>query len=546
MSASGGATERVFIYDTTLRDGAQAEEVSFSLDDKLRIAEALDDFGVSYIEGGWPGSNPRDEEFFRQVAKLKLKNARVTAFGSTHHPKNKPAADHNVRLLLNAKTPCVTVVGKSWDMQTKAALGITTERNLELIHATIKYLAARVDEVVFDAEHFFDGYKANGEYAMKTLEAAYQAGAKWLVLCDTNGGSLPLETARITADVAARLPGAPLGIHCHNDTEMAVANTLSAVARGARQVQGTINGIGERCGNANLCSIIPNLQLKMGYRAAAPEKLKKLTELSHLVYELANMALRPHQPYVGRSAFAHKGGIHVSAVSRDPATYEHIPPETVGNRRRVLISDLAGKSSVVWKAAEFGIDLSGKDPATGEILAQLKSLEAGGFLFEGAEASFELLVRKATGKWKKKFEVVRARVVSNFSDIHGDNWAEAVIKLKLPDGSTTHSVAEGNGPVNALDQAVRAALRQRYPEIADVELHDFKVRLLDEASKTAATTRVLMESGDGERRWGTVGVSPNIIEASWRALVDSLEYRLHLPKDKRRSSATARPARKKK
>ena len=524
------AKEKVFLYDTTLRDGAQAEEVSFSLDDKLRIAEALDDFGIHYIEGGWPGSNPRDKEFFQQAGKLKLKTARISAFGSTHHPKNKPAQDNNVKLLLEARTPCVTVVGKSWDSQARVVLGISPERNLELIHDTIAYLATRVDEVMFDAEHFFDGYKANPEYAMKALEAAHQAGASWQVLCETNGGAMPQDVARITAEVARKLPAAKYGIHCHNDSETAVANTLAAVEHGVRQTQGTINGIGERCGNANLCSIIPNLQLKLGYKAVAPAKMKKLLELSHLVYELANMSLRPHQPFVGRSAFAHKGGIHVAAVSRDPSTYEHVQPESVGNRRRVLISDLSGKSNVLWKASEFGIELDPKDPATVTVLEQLKNMEAGGFLFEGAEASFELLIRKATGRWKKKFEVVRARVVSNFSDIHGDNWAEAVIKLKMPDGAVTHAVAEGNGPVNALDKAVRMALRQQYPEIAHVELHDFKVRLLDESSKTAAMTRVLIESGDGERRWGTVGVSSNIIEASWRALVDSLEYKLHLPK----------------
>ncbi|MDH5478044.1 MAG: citramalate synthase, partial [Nitrospinota bacterium] len=465
------AKEKVFLYDTTLRDGAQAEEVSFSLDDKLRIAEALDDFGIHYIEGGWPGSNPRDKEFFQQAGKLKLKTARISAFGSTHHPKNKPAQDNNVKLLLEARTPCVTVVGKSWDSQARVVLGISPERNLELIHDTIAYLATRVDEVMFDAEHFFDGYKANPEYAMKALEAAHQAGASWQVLCETNGGAMPQDVARITAEVARKLPAAKYGIHCHNDSETAVANTLAAVEHGVRQTQGTINGIGERCGNANLCSIIPNLQLKLGYKAVAPAKMKKLLELSHLVYELANMSLRPHQPFVGRSAFAHKGGIHVAAVSRDPSTYEHVQPESVGNRRRVLISDLSGKSNVLWKASEFGIELDPKDPATVTVLEQLKNMEAGGFLFEGAEASFELLIRKATGRWKKKFEVVRARVVSNFSDIHGDNWAEAVIKLKMPDGAVTHAVAEGNGPVNALDKAVRMALRQQYPEIAHVELH---------------------------------------------------------------------------
>ncbi|MBI4666775.1 MAG: citramalate synthase [Nitrospinae bacterium] len=517
---------RVLIYDTTLRDGAQAEEISFSLDDKLRIAEALDDFGVGFIEGGWPGSNPRDEAFFKAVKKLRLQKAKIAAFGSTHHHKNKPGDDHNVRLLLDSGAPVVTVVGKSWDMQAEVVLGINLKRNLEIIRDTIAYLSKRVYEVFFDAEHFFDGYKSNPGYAIETLRAALDGGAKCLCLCETNGGALPFEVEAVVQRVSETFPDALLGIHCHNDSDNGVANTLAAVRAGARQAQGTINGIGERCGNANLCSIIPNLQLKMGYKCVPSANMKKLKDLSSLVYELANMSHRPHQPYVGKSAFAHKGGIHVAAVRKTSLSYEHIQPELVGNRRRVLISDLSGRGNILTKAEEFGIDLNSKAEATQNILNQLKTLENAGFQFEGAEASFELLMRKALGQWKKKFEVERARVVSNFSDTSGANWAEAVIKLKMPDGSTTHSVAEGNGPVNALDKALRSALVKFYPQLGNVELHDFKVRILDEQSKTAAKTRVLIESGDGTRRWGTVGVSPNVIEASWQALVDSLEYKL--------------------
>jgi len=519
-------SKKIAVYDSTLRDGAQAEGVSFSLDDKLRITEALDDFGVSYIEGGWPMSNPRDEEYFSQVRKLKLKKAKIAAFGSTHHPKNKPGDDKNIRLLLGSEAPCVTVFGKSWDMHATHALGISKKRNLALIHDTVAYLKPRVDEVMFDAEHFFDGYKNNREYALDTLQAALDAGADWLVLCETNGGAMPFEVGDVTAEVVKAFSGARIAIHCHNDTDNGVANTLAAVRSGARQVQGTINGIGERCGNANLCSVAPNLQIKMGYSCAPKSSMKKLRTLSRLVYELANMAMWPHQPYVGRAAFAHKGGMHVAAVRKKTSTYEHIEPAQVGNQRRVLVSDLSGKWNVLLKAEEYGIDLGSDDMATVSILDKLKNLEASGFQFEGADASFELLMRKALGQWKKKFEVVRARVVSSFSDQKGDNWAEAVIKIKLPDGTMTHAVAEGNGPVNALDKAVRIALVDYYPELSDVELHDFKVRLLDESSKTAAMTRVLIESGDGQSRWSTVGVSANVIEASWQALVDSLEFKL--------------------
>ncbi|VAX21930.1 (R)-citramalate synthase [hydrothermal vent metagenome] len=527
------AGKKIEILDSTLRDGAQAEDVSFSLDDKLAITEALDDFGVHYIEGGFPGSNPRDEAYFREVKKLNLKNAMVTAFGSTHHPRKKVSDDKGVKLLLTSGAPCVTVFGKSWDMQATEVLSISKKRNLEIIHDTIAYVKKRVDKVVFDAEHFFDGFLANPEYAMETLQAAQEAGADWLALCETNGGLLHFDVGEIVATVIARMPDSQIGVHCHNDTESGVANTLAGAHSGARQVHGTINGIGERCGNANLCSVIPDLQLKMGYKCVSAANLKKVLKLSDLVFELANLSPRPHQPYVGKSAFAHKGGLHVAAVRKKSSSYEHIRPETVGARRRVLVSDLSGRGNVLAKAEEFGIDLKGKDKTTIKILNELKELESQGFEFEGAEASFELLIRKAAGQWKKKFDVVRARVVSSFSNEAGDNWAEAVIKLRLPNGETTHSVAEGNGPVNALDKAARKALVESYPELSDVELHDFKVRLMDNL-KTASMTRVLIESGDGAERWSTVGLSANVIEASWQALLDSLEYKLHRPKKKTR------------
>lgn len=394
--------KRITVYDTTLRDGAQAEKVSFSLNDKLAVAEALDDFGVHYIEGGWPGSNPRDKAFFFDARKLKLSTSKIVAFGSTHHPKSKPSSDNNVKLLLGAKTPCVMIVGKSWDMQAGAVLGISKNRNLDLIHDTIAYLDKNVDEVMFDAEHFFDGYKSNPEYAIKTLQAALDAGASWLTLCDTNGGAMPFEVEKIVADVAERFPKVKLAIHCHNDSENAVASTIAAVRSGALQVQGTINGIGERCGNANLCSVIPNLQLKMGYTLIPARKMTKLRSLSRLVYELANLAQRPSQPYVGRSAFAHKGGIHVAAIRKKPAAYEHIEPEAVGNRRRVLVSDLSGKWNVLLKAEEFGIDLKSKDQETKNILAQLKELESQGFQFEGGGGFVRASYAKSAGAVEEK------------------------------------------------------------------------------------------------------------------------------------------------
>ncbi len=514
----------VAVYDTTLRDGSQAEDVSFSVGDKLRITERLDDFGVAYIEGGFPGSNPRDEEFFREARRLKLRNARLAAFGSTHKAKNRVEEDDGIRALLRAGTPVVTIFGKSWDLHVTDALRISLDRNLELIADSVACLAAGVDEVFFDAEHFFDGYKRNPAYALATLEVAAGAGAACLVLCDTNGGLLPHEVAPILDEVRRRI-AAPLGIHVHNDSETAVANTLVAVAWGVRHVQGTINGIGERCGNANLCSIIPAMQCKMGLPVVPPEKLAGLRGLSRFVNELANLAPMLHQPYVGDSAFAHKGGVHVSAVKRNPETYEHLRPETVGNRSRVLVSDLSGTANILHKAAELNIPLPNADQDTRRILDKLKELEHQGFQFEGAEASFEILSHKILGTHQRFFDLKGARVIVEKRREGEACISEATIKVAVG-GVIEHTAAEGDGPVNALDNALRKALEKFYPMLREVRLLDFKVRVLTAQAGTAAQVRVLIDSGDGVDRWGTVGVSENIIEASWQALVDSIEYKL--------------------
>ncbi len=522
-------SKKIFLYDSSVRDGSQAEGISFSLEDKLGIARKLDELGLHYLEGGFPGSNPKDEKFFEKVRKLKLKNLRIAAFGSTHHPSFTPAKDPGLKLLLGSKAGVITVVGKSWSLHVSKVLKVSKERNLDLIAGSIRYLSPKVEEVFYDAEHFFDGYKDNPAYALETLLAARDSGAKCLVLCDTNGGSLPQEISEIVSVVKLKV-GGDIGIHCHNDSDMAVANTISAVMAGARQVQGTINGIGERCGNADLCSVIPNLQLKMGYACLSSSQLKKLKDVSHYVYEMANMKQKNHQPYVGDSAFAHKGGLHVDAILKDEKTYEHIEPSVVGNKRRILISDLAGKGSILAKAEEFGIDLDSKNPATRKIVAEIKELEHQGFQFEGAEGSLEILMKKASGKWRKKFDVLRARTIVSISSDQMRPFSEAVIMVKTPDGAVHHAVAEGNGPVNAMDKAIRKALVKNYPELKGVDLLDFKVRILDETSGSKAKTRVLIESGDETGKWGTVGVSENIIEASWQALIDSLDYRLHKKK----------------
>jgi 2-isopropylmalate synthase len=514
----------VKIYDTTLRDGTQAEDIAFSLEDKVRIAQKLDEFGIHYIEGGWPGSNPKDLQFFRQVKKTSLSHARIVAFGSTCRAGTPPEKDANIQALIEAGTEVVTIFGKSWDIHPLEALNITLEQNLEIIHQSVRYLKKKVSEVIYDAEHFFDGYKNNASYALQTLQAAQEAKADWIVLCDTNGGTLPDEIQSII-DALKKKISTPLGIHVHNDSEMAVANSIVAVKKGIRLVQGTINGYGERCGNANLCSIIPNLKLKMGIDCITDAQLKKMTEVSRFVSELANLPHYKYLPYVGESAFAHKGGVHVSAIRKSDATYEHVPPEKVGNRQRVLISDLSGESNILYKAAEFKIDIESKDPKVRQILDNLKQLENQGFQFEGAEGSFEILIKKALGQHKKFFELMGFRVIVEKSEEEGAPLSEATIMVRVGD-RVEHTAAVGNGPVNALDNAIRKALEKFYPELKEVTLLDYKVRILSSKDGTGAQTRVLIESGDGKSKWGTVGVSENIIQASWQALVDSIDYKL--------------------
>ena len=513
--------ERIALYDTTLRDGTQGAGITLSAQDKLRIAERLDEFGIDYVEGGWPGSNPKDLEFFAQAARRPWRHTRITAFGSTRRAGIAAEEDENLRMMIAAGTPAAAVFGKTWDLHVREALRTSLDENLNMIEESVRYLKRRGIEVVYDAEHFFDGWKANPEYALATLAAARSGGADVVVLCDTNGGCLPFE---IRAGIeAARSAGiGPLGIHTHNDGELGVANALVAVRAGAVHVQGTINGIGERCGNANLVSLIPNLQLKLGYDCVPEASLRRLGELARFVSELANMAPNEYQPFVGKNAFAHKGGVHVSAVMAHPPTYEHIPPETVGNERRVVVSDLSGRANVLYKAEEMGLDLSKDRPEVREILAQLKQLEHAGFQFEGAEASFELLVRRTTGQHRPAFTLKGLRVMVEKGP-HGEAVAEASIRVAV-DGQEEHTAAEGNGPVHALDRALRKALERFYPAIGKVRLVDYKVRVLNADAATAAKVRVLIQSTDGARTWGTVGVSENVVEASWQALVDSLEY----------------------
>lgn len=515
----------VLIYDTTLRDGCQAEDISFTLEDKLRIAVKLEEMGIDYIEGGYPGSNPRDADFFHQVKKLKLKNARIASFGTTRKTGAKPSQDLNLKVLLDAETPVVTLVGKTWDLHVRDDLRISKKANLEIIADSIAYMKRHVGEVVFDAEHFFDGFRSNPEYALQCLEAAQEGGADWIVLCDTNGGRTPSDI-RAALERVNQAITTPLGIHCHNDGELAVANTMTGVEMGVRQVQGTINGFGERCGNLNLCSIIPNLELKLGKKCIRPAQLKKLREVSHFFYELANIQPNKHQPYVGDSAFAHKGGLHVSGVLKNRETYEHIDPDLVGNRQRVLVSDLAGKSNIVYKGKEYGIDLTGHDHAVQEVLRRTKELESQGYEFEAAEASFELLIQEALERKKKNFRLVGFRVIDEKRMEGEPPLSEATIMVEV-DGIMEHAAAMGNGPVNALDQALRRALTKFYPALKEVELLDYKVRVLTSGQGTGASVRVLIESGDGKNRWGTVGVSHNVIEASWQALVDSIDYKLY-------------------
>ncbi len=517
------------IYDTTLRDGTQAENFNLSVEDKLRITLKLDELGVDYIEGGWPGSNPTSVQFFKEIQSYNLQHAKLSAFGSTRLFANPADQDANLLALLAAKTPCVTIFGKTWDIHVDIALRISLDDNLTIIDDSLRFLRPQVEHLFYDAEHFFNGFKANKAYALATIEKAKLAGADCLILCDTNGGTLPTDIGQIMDEVRhffeAKGLSVNLGIHAHNDSETAVANSLVAVDHGARQVQGTINGFGERCGNANLTSIIPALSLKMGYTFAAAEQLARLTEVARFVNELANLPHNKYQPYVGTAAFAHKGGIHVAAVKRNPLTYEHITPEQVGNIRRILISDQSGKSNVLHKAKKFGLDLESTDPLVTTILKRLKELENQGFQYEGAEASFELLMRRAMGTMPSFFALKGFTVLNHKDTAAGVTKAEATIQLEVG-GDTVHTAAMGEGPVNALDNALRKALTCFYPQLATVSLSDYKVRVLASEHGTGAQVRVLIESTDNKSQWGTVGVSHDIIEASWQALVDSISYKL--------------------
>jgi 2-isopropylmalate synthase len=515
--------KKIQIYDTTLRDGSQGENISFSLEDKLHITRMLDDLGVDYIEGGWPGSNAKDLELFRRARDLKLKHARLAAFGSTRHPRHPADQDPNLRALVEARTEVVTIFGKTWDLHVKRALGISLQENLDVIRESVAFLKSCGKEVIYDAEHFFDGFQADSAYALETLRAAEKAGADLLVLCDTNGGTITSDI-RKRFQAASRRVKTPLGIHTHNDSEMAVANSLAAVELGAVHVQGTINGYGERCGNANLCSVIPNLELKLGMRSIGKENLKHLAEVSHAISELANLPPRADLPYVGKSAFAHKGGIHVSAVMKTPAAYEHVDPAVVGNERRVLVSELSGKSNVLYKASERGLKIDKSSPAAKLVVDKLKEMEHSGYQFEGAEASFEMLFDKLVNNSKDFFELDGFRVITEKRGAAA-SASEAVIKLRV-EGTEEHTAAEGVGPVSALDRALRKSLTTFFPCIGELRLTDYKVRVLNPESATDAKVRVLIESSDGRESWNTVGVSENLIEASWLALVDSIAYKL--------------------
>lgn len=531
---SANPERQIWIYDTTLRDGMQCEGLSVSTEDKLRIARRLDRLGVPFIEGGWPGANPKDVQFFWELQDEPLEQAEIVPFCFTRRPKVTAAKDLMLQAIIAAGTRWVTIVGKSWDLHVKEGLKTTLAENLEMIDDTIKYLISQGRRVIYDAEHWFDGYKHNKDYALKTLTTALNAGAQWLVLCDTNGGTLPGEITQVVTDVIESLPNnIQLGIHTHNDSDTAVANALAAVMAGANMVQGTINGYGERCGNANLCSVIPNLQIKLGYYCIEESQLSKLTETSRFVSEVVNLAPNEHAPFVGNSAFAHKGGMHVSAVERNPLTYEHIQPETIGNSRRIVVSEQSGTSNILAKARSFGIKLEKDNPATKQILHKLKQLEHKGYQFEAAEASFELLLRGALGERLQFFTIqgfqVHCDLVQHqhLESSLGTGDALATVKITV-NGQDILEAAEGIGPVAALDAALRKALMNFYPQIAMFELTDYKVRILNGHAGTAAITRVLVGSGNGRQRWTTVGVSSNILTASYQAVVDGLEYGLML------------------
>ncbi|MHC5537323.1 citramalate synthase [Singulisphaera rosea] len=524
---------RIAIYDTTLRDGSQGEGINFSLQDKLLITARLDALGIDYVEGGYPLSNPKDAAYFRAIRDLDLSHTRVSAFGMTRRKGISAEDDIGMKALVAAETPAVTIVGKSWDFQVTEILGVSLEENLKMIADSVAFCAANVAEVVYDAEHFFDGFKRNPEYALEAIQAAATAGAAWVVLCDTNGGTLPDEVAEAVAEVTRNIR-VPIGIHTHNDCELAVANTLAAVARGATQVQGTINGIGERCGNVDLCSVIANLALKRpGYEVLTTEKLAHLTEISRYVYETANMNFRPGQPFVGASAFAHKGGMHVHGIRKNASSYEHIDPALVGNERRVLVSELSGKSNIAEKLAEYGLEQN--SALLTKVLDRVQDLENEGYQFEAAEASFVLLVERLAGRKGSWFERVGYHV-GVAGRIDGTPVTEATVKLRVGD-DLEHTVSEGDGPVNALDGALRKALEAHYPGLKQMRLVDYKVRVINGREGTAARVRVVIESQDEDSLWGTVGVSENVIEASWLALIDSFEHKL--AKDAGRTRAEA-------
>ncbi len=522
---SSANPKKVKLFDTTLRDGTQGSGVSLSVEDKLKIAQSLDRIGVHYIEGGWPGSNPKDEQFFKQGRELKLKQAKLTAFGSTRRKDKTAHQDPNLRAIVGVKTPVACIFGKSWDLHVVHALRSTLPENLNMISDSIRFLKSRGLEVIYDAEHFFDGFKANPEYALSTLKTAWQAGAGNLTLCDTNGGSIPSQIVNAFRTVTSFLPEASFGIHTHNDSECAVANAISAVEEGATLVQGTINGYGERCGNANLISIIANLKLKLNINCTGDKELTALTEVSRYISEIANFVPSAHQPYVGSAAFAHKGGVHVAAMARHSGTYEHIDPAIVGNQRRILISELSGQANILLKARELKLDFSKNSDALKNVIHAVKRMEQEGYQFEGAEGSFANLVRKAIGQHRTFFDLLSFRVSMEKNMRTGQDISLATLKLVVK-GEERHTVSEGDGPVNALDNALRKALEEFYPSLKTVTLTDFKVRVINAEAGTKAKVRVLIESRDHKDKWGTVGVSENIIDASWHALVDSVEYKL--------------------
>ncbi len=516
-------SEKIVLYDALLREGPQTQGINLSVEDKIALALALDELGLHYLEGGWPGANPKDTLFFQKAKKLKLK-ARLSAFGMTRRANHKANQDSSLLGLVQSGVSTITVVGKTWDFHVTRALGIPLSQNLEIINDSVKYLKSKTDEVFFDAEHFFDGYKRNPEYTLNCLESALQGGADCLVLCDTNGGSLPEDIEAIVTRVRQRFPAAEIGIHCHNDSDLAVANSMAALEAGATQVQGCVNGYGERVGNTNLISLIPNLALKKGASFVRPVHLEKLTEVSRRVDEIMNQNPRPSAPYVGKNAFTHKGGMHISAVQKATEAYEHVNPEQVGNQRKLILSDQSGISAVLHQAGKGRIKLKKNTPEAKTIIDEVKKMESEGYQFEGAEASFELLLKKALGKHRNFFDLIGFRVIV---ENRGDEKliSEATIKVRV-NGVLENTVGEGDGPINALDQALRKALTKFYPTLSDVRLSDFKVRVLDAKEGSAAKVRVLIESRDKKDAWGTVGVSENIIEASWEALVDSIDYKL--------------------